>query len=191
MSERKMIRGYLAHLEKYLQPLSPDDRGEVIKEIESHIYDVIDNKEIAGEEADVKAILEGFGPPRELASDYVEHLTLGTPPPAGFGAIQQVKKQVATGVYWGMWAFGYGVAAALFFLGFLNLLFPHAIGIWSENDGNSVIIGWLSNPVLGQDEKIYSGFSITPIALILGYLVAWLSKRILHVLKHQPAGSQQ
>ena len=92
MSERNVIRTYLTSLNRYLAPLSDEEAGEVVREIESHIFDVIDSQEMAGQEADVARILARLGSPRELAAQYVSHVRSGTPPPEGLSAIATVRK---------------------------------------------------------------------------------------------------
>ena len=84
MSGREQISNYLKSFNRYLASLSSKDAAEVIKEIESHIYDVIDQQEMAGKEADIEGILAGLGAPRVLAENYVSHIQQGTPPPKGF-----------------------------------------------------------------------------------------------------------
>lgn len=48
MSGREQISNYLKSFSRYLASLSSEDAAEVIQEIESHIYDVIDQQEMAG-----------------------------------------------------------------------------------------------------------------------------------------------
>lgn len=114
MSERKKIRNYLDNLDRYLSPLSPSESQEVVREIESHIYDVIDDVEVKGEVANVEDILERLGAPRELALQYVGHIQHGAPPPEGFRAISLVKKGLSRTAYWSMMCFGYGCGARLY-----------------------------------------------------------------------------
>ena len=92
MDQRQMINQYLNTLQRYLARLSPAEATEVIQEIESHIFDLIEQHQANGQTADAAAILQGFGEPRQLAAQYVAHLTTGAPPPRGFKAIVQVKK---------------------------------------------------------------------------------------------------
>ena len=91
MEQQQMIHQYLNTLQRYLARLSPAEAKEVIREIESHIFDLIEQREAAGQPVDAQSILQGFGEPRQLAGQYVAHITDGAPPPLGFRAIQRVK----------------------------------------------------------------------------------------------------
>lgn len=51
MSGREQISNYLKSFSRYLASLSSEDAAEVIQEIESHIYDVIDQQEMAGKKS--------------------------------------------------------------------------------------------------------------------------------------------
>ncbi|WP_218309425.1 HAAS signaling domain-containing protein [Alteromonas antoniana] len=189
MSERKQIRNYLNNLSRYLSPLQDIEAQEVVKEIESHIYDVIDDVEVKGGVADVEAILDRFGPPRELAQQYIGHIQQGTPPPEGFKAISIVKKGLSRTVYLGLMCFGYFIGIACIALGFANLLLPGSIGIWSEANGNTVVIGMLDNPVLVQETVgVVQGLWLSPVALILGYLILLMTHKVLKFVRQFSIG---
>src|SRR3990167_9225382 len=91
MEQRDIIHQYLKELERYLARLKKTEAQEVLKEIESHIFDALEQQH-SGQAEDARAILQGFGEPRELAAQYVAHITKGAPPPVGFKAIQKVKQ---------------------------------------------------------------------------------------------------
>jgi uncharacterized membrane protein len=92
MPDRDIIHGYLKSLAKYLSRLENADADDVIREIESHIYDALESHEKEGAENSAEVVLAGFGLPRELAAQYVDHILEGAAPPKGFKAIQRVKK---------------------------------------------------------------------------------------------------
>ena len=190
MSERKNIRTYLLTLNRYLAPLSDDEAREVVKEIESHIYDVIDECEVTGNEPDVDAILARFGPPRTLAEKYVSHIRSGTPPPEGFNAISSIRKGLSVTSFYGLSLFGYGISIALIALGFANLLVPDGIAIWSEANGNSIVIGFLGHPALKHHDAMLQGFWITPATLVIGYLIMRMTHKILRFIKQASVGQR-
>ena len=74
MTDRDTIHAYLKSLSKYLSRLEKADADDVIREIESHIYDALDARGEEGQHASVKDILAGFGAPRDLAAGYVDHI---------------------------------------------------------------------------------------------------------------------
>ncbi len=184
MSDRDIIHTYIKSLSKYLSRLEKRDADDVIREIESHIYDVLESNEEAGTIVPASEILEGFGDPRELAAQYVDHILEGTPPPKGFNAIQSVK----TGVTWGLVLataiFGYSVSVGSIFWGLYKLFLPDEVGIWVTADGNSYIIGG-SNPIPPGAEYEIVGWWLVPIALCLGIAIGYLTKRLVSTLRQQ------
>ncbi|GHF94263.1 HAAS signaling domain-containing protein [Thalassotalea marina] len=182
MSNREVIHQYLKNLSTYLSRLNKEEATEVIKEIESHILDVVEAKEQAGEKVDANAILAGFGSPRELAEQYVAHMLEGTPPPVGFNAIQTVKKGITRGAYYGMFAFGVSVSTLLILVGLAKFFLPDQIGLWSSTHGNSVILAFAADTQPNAEELL--GYWLAPIAVLLGLGVAKLTKSVLRVLKH-------
>jgi uncharacterized membrane protein len=181
MSEQKLIHKYLKNLSKYLSRLDKPDAKEVIREIESHILDAIELQEKSGRQADAQLILDGFGEPRELANQYVEHLLKGMPPPKGFKAIQSVKKGATKTLYYSMGLLGFGVSVFLVMIGFGKLIMPNEIGVWTAANGNSVIITFSEHVFPDSSELL--GYWLSPIAIVIGVGIAHLTKSVLRVLK--------
>jgi hypothetical protein len=181
MSDHDLIHNYFKSLTKYLARLEKTDAEEVIREIESHIYDAMELQEQEGEQSSAQSILDGFGEPRELANRYVEHILKGTPPPSGFRAIQSVKKGMTKSLYYSMGLFGFGIAFGLIIVGLAKFFMPDLVGVWSAAEGNSVIITFSEHTY--QNSKELLGYWFIPIAITLGLGVARLTKRVLRVLK--------
>lgn len=74
MFECNVIRMYLMLLNWYLVLLSDEEVGEVVREIEFYIFDVIDSQEMVGQEVDVIWILVWLGLLRELVVQYVSYV---------------------------------------------------------------------------------------------------------------------
>jgi uncharacterized membrane protein len=181
MDQRQMIHQYLNTLQRYLARLSPAEAAEVIREIESHIYDLIEQHEAQGKTADAAAILQGFGEPRQLAAQYVAHLTTGAPPPRGFKAIVRVKKTVSAALYYSIAVFGFLISFGLLFLAGAKVLTPDAVGVWAMSEGNSLTIAFMSEPFPKEQELL--GMALIPVATVAGLGLMWLTRRILQVLK--------
>lgn len=180
MISRHLIRSYVRELATHLHTLDRADADEVIREIEGHLHEVIDQAEERGEDLDVSALLEGFGPPGRLAAQYIAHVQHGAPPPAGFRVLHRVRMGVTRGLYYSMGVFGYSVAAALFCLLLAKLFLPDAVGVWSVADGNAYVIAWSASPPPG-DELL--GWALLPIALIAALCCAEITRRVLKVLR--------
>jgi len=178
---RAPIRAYLQALAAQLRKLDPAEAEEVLREIESHIHDVVDQAEANGEALDVAALLQGFGSPEALAALYVAHIQTGAPPPAGFRVIQRVKKTVTRGLYYSMAAFGFSIALSLLALALAKLFEPSSVGVWSAAGGNSVAITWSGSPYPEANELL--GYGLVPIALLAALWCAELTRRVLRVLR--------
>ncbi|WP_417621139.1 HAAS signaling domain-containing protein [Parasphingorhabdus sp.] len=181
MSDREMIHDYLKSLMNFLSRLDKEDADDVLREIECHIYDVMEIREENGQMIDAATILEGFGQPRELASQYVDHILKGSPPPRGFKAIQKVKRGATKGLGLATGFFGYILATALIAIGLYKLFDPDAVGFWASESGESVVIGALSEVPAGTRELL--GWWITPVAIGLGIVAAYLTSRLLRIVK--------
>jgi hypothetical protein len=180
MDTQQQIQAYSRDLARYLAPLDPADAAEVIREIESHVLDVLEQQERVGKTVGLEAILAGFGPPRELAARYVAHVLAGTPPPRGFRAIQTVKRGVTRGLYWSMAGFGYGLALFCLGLALVKLLGPASVGMWSVAGGNSVVIAFTGAPHPDAPELL--GHMFAPIGFVLAAGIGLLTRRVLEVL---------
>ncbi len=178
---REHIHIYLKSLQKYLSRLDKQDANEVIKEIESHILDVVDLQTESGQAVDIEIILSGFGPPRELASQYVDHILTGSPPPKGFNAIQQLKRGATRGLWAGMAIFGYTIAAFLGLITLMKVIFPNSLGVWSTSNGNSIVITFSAADFPQSTELL--GWWLAPMSFIACILIFWLTKRVLTALK--------
>lgn len=175
------IRVYMDALASHLGRLEKADADEVIREIDSHIHDVLDQAKARGEPIDVAELLAGFGPPATLAAQYIAHIQTGTPPPAGFRVIQRVKQSVTRGLYYSMAVFGFSIALAFLMLALAKLFDPAAVGVWSAAEGNSATISWAGSPYPVSEELL--GWSLVPIALLAGVWCAELTRRVLRILK--------
>jgi uncharacterized membrane protein len=185
MQNRDIIHQYLTSLSKYLSRLDTTDANEVIKEIESHIYNVIEDREEENLPIIAKDILAGFGEPRELAAQYVDHILEGKPPPKGFRAIQQVKKGATWGLYLGTAVFGYGIALTLFFIALYKPFAPLNVGVWSQGAGRIIILSFGGVPSTPEVTHEILGWWIIPVALVLSFAIAYLTRRLLGILKMQ------
>ena len=181
MIPRHLIREYMRALVSQLGKLEKADAEEVIREIESHIHDVVDQAEARGEDPDVTALLEGFGPPEALAAQYVAHIQQGAPPPVGFRVIQRVKQTVTRGLYYSMGAFGYSIAIAFLLLALTKVFDPSSVGVWSAAGGNSITITWTGSPYTDAEELL--GYGLVPLALLAAAWCAELTRRVLRVLR--------
>ncbi|MBI3284332.1 MAG: hypothetical protein HYZ65_05695 [Burkholderiales bacterium] len=176
-----LISAYMHALAARLGKLEKADAEEVVREIESHIHDVMDQAEARGEQLDVAVLLEGFGSPEALAAQYVAHIQKGAPPPAGFRVIQSVTLTVTRGLYYSMGAFGISIAIAFLLLALAKVVEPSSVGVWSVAGGNAIFITWSGSPHPQAQELL--GYGLVPVALFAAAWCAELTRRVLRVLR--------
>ncbi|MCW8109098.1 hypothetical protein OPS25_11380 [Alteromonas ponticola] len=181
MNYDRQINQYLITLAQYMSRLDTQQANEVIREIESHIYDVIDNAEIEGRPIAIDEVLARFGSPRQLAQQYSDHLLMGTPPPPGFTALRKIKKSVTAGVFYGSGIVGYILGAVLIIIGILKVFMPESVGVWVNDHGQSIILGVVEQAPLSSDELL--GIWLIPVGIATGSLITYLTYRLLSVLK--------
>lgn len=181
MISRQPIRAYVHALNAQLSSLAAGEAEEVVREIECHLYDVVDQAEARGEALDVTAVLAGFGPPEALAAQYVAHIQQGAPPPQGLRVIQRLRQSVTRGLYYSMAAFGFSVAIALLLLAIAKLVDPASVGVWSVAGGNAVSITWSGSPHPQAQELL--GYRLVPVALFGALWCGELTRRVLRALR--------
>ena len=179
MQTNAAVQQYLQQLELYLARLNAQDRNDVLKEIESHLFDVLESQP----DADIHLILQGFGEPRQLAQQYIAHLTTGAPPPKGFKAITQVKRSVTYSLYFSMAVFGGVTAFSLLLTAIAKLFWPEHVGVWSESAGEAITLGIMADPKPAELEVL--GYGLVPVAALTGLAVLWLTRKVLMALKKQ------
>lgn len=181
MTAQHHIHQYLAELNIYLARLSPPEVNEVLREIESHLFDVVEQQMAQGQPIDMQQILSGFGTPRQLAAQYVAHITDGAPPPAGFRVIKAMKKGVSVGLYYAMAVLGASWVLNLLFIAAVKLIHPDLVGAWSDAQGQSINLGFMDVPPVGKTELL--GFSLVPVAIVLALIGGVITRKVLAVLK--------
>lgn len=181
MNYDTQINQYLSTLAKYMSRLDSAQVNEVIREIESHIYDVIDNAETQGSPIEIDEVLARFGSPRQLAQQYSDHLLMGTPPPPGFNALRTVKKGVTASIFFGTALVGYLLGLVLIAIGALKVFLPDSVGVWANDHGQSVVVGIVDHTPVSSQELL--GVWLIPVGIICGVAVLLLTHRLLSVLK--------
>ena len=181
MVSHQPIQTYMKSLAIHLRKLDKADADEVIREIDCHINDVLEQAAARGEKRDVEAVLEGLGPPDALAAQSVAHIQVGAPPPAGFRVIQRVRRTVTSGLYYTMGAAGFASATALLMLALAKVMAPSSIGAWSTGKGHSITLTWSGSPDPGSEELL--GYGLVPIALLAALFCAELTRRVLQALQ--------
>jgi hypothetical protein len=174
------IQDYLQSLARQLARLGKADADEVLREIESHLDEAIAARRAAGESVDAAQILAGFGPPQQLAQQYIAHLLQGSPPPPGFRALQRIRQQVGNGLYWATALTGYGCGLALLLLAVAKAIAASGLGLWANDSGQVVVLGIVDPPPAAMRELL--GWWLLPLAAGLGAAVLLLTRRLLAVL---------
>ena len=80
----KILNDYLEKIERYLKPLPISERVDIVKEIQSEIFELQSNGKNA------KEIMERLGNPKELAKAYLGDLIAKDTSLVGIGFLQSV-----------------------------------------------------------------------------------------------------
>lgn len=177
MTQVAEIHAYLSQLRLYLARLQPREADEVIQEIESHLFDVLEQQP----QADVAALLAGFGEPRALAAQYIAHIEQGAPPPAGFKVIRRVQQGVSWTLYWSMAVLGGCWCGLWLLILVLKLAQPDLVGAWANTGNESFHLGYLDAPPASEAELF--GYWLLPIAAGMALAGGWITRQVLRVLK--------
>ena len=116
-----------------------------------------------------------------MADRYVAHVLQGSPPPAGFRAIQRVRKQATQGLYWATAVSGYGIGLASILVAISKPLAPSTLGLWANESGSVAVLGMFQQSPPGMREVL--GWWIVPIAAGLAITAFYLTRRLLAALK--------
>ncbi|RTE85499.1 MULTISPECIES: hypothetical protein [Gammaproteobacteria] len=181
MLERDLIHTYLKSLAKYLSRLSKPEADEVIREIESHIYDAVELAQEQNGSADIEEILARLGSPRELAAQYTDHILEGRPLPQGFRSMQRIKRGASKGLMVSMAIMGFGFSLVLALIGAAKFIFPDQVGAWSAAQGNSVIIGFTDSVSPSSTEVL--GWWFIPVAWLIAAASFYITRKVLAVMK--------
>lgn len=179
MARSELIYNYLSDLEVYLSRVSEVQAKEVVKEIESHIFDSLPLQPEPEDEA-IRIILGRLGTPRELAAGYIEHLTDGAEPPKGLKRLARVKKQVGWSMYLLICFMGYLTGSLSLAIAIIKLVNPTSFNVWIAEHGDSII---LSTSQANLESQHISVFMLIPIAVSIGVATIYLTFRISRVLK--------
>lgn len=179
MARSELIHNYLAELQIYLSRINQLQAQDVVQEIESHIYDTLAMQQGA-EDSAVEAILARLGTARELASGYIEHITIGVAPPKGLKPLSRIRKGISKSLYSLICILGYGSGAALLLVALLKLLLPSDFGVWVAEHGNSVVIAFSQlEPQASEIPALW----LIPVAALGGTGLLYLTHQITRILK--------
>lgn len=179
MARSELIHNYLAELQIYLSRVSEMQAQEVVQEIESHIYDALAMQQESKADS-VEAILGRLGTARELAAGYIDHLTIGMPPPKGLKPLSRVKKGISKSLYYLICILGYGCGTALLLVALLKLLLPSGFGVWIAEHGNSVVLAFSQlEPQANEIPALW----LIPVVALTGAGLLYLTRQIARILK--------
>jgi uncharacterized membrane protein len=195
-SGESRVRGYLFVFERSLRTFLPRDvASDAVREVESHIRDVVAQSDGAPNERDaVERILDELGPPLRVAQAYSLELVMDEA--ATTGRVAAVLRSLFQVAATGARAFaatlalfvGYTTGAALMAVAMLKLVFPANVGLWTRGGIPRSFGAQFPRP---EGLDLAGGYWIIPIALLIGIgiLVAthvaarrWLGWARLHVL---------
>jgi uncharacterized membrane protein len=178
---------YLRRLRLGLSSLSPEERGDIVQEIRSHMGERL----AAGK----SNLLEGFDEPEAYASKFVANYALGGA--LSRGTSLTLGRALLTGASSGLFTL-FIVApllaleflgACLVLLGFLKPVFPARIGAFYSADGAFVALGAYGGDVAQLREAL--GWWSVPLFFIPGILMIFVCNRALRALARRKLKNSQ
>lgn len=140
--EPEAVTRYLRHLTRLLRPLPAEDRADIVAEIRSHLL-------LRAQAIGAEAAIAELGPPERCAQSFIEELRLqaafadGTP-----GASMSALSSAAGRSLVGAGSFCLAAFCFLIAIGFaalipLELMYPEAVGVWKNAQGDFVAYGFV------------------------------------------------
>ncbi|MCL1077881.1 hypothetical protein D5R81_17935 [Parashewanella spongiae] len=178
MARNELIHTYLSELEIYLSRINKVQAQEIVKEIESHIYDSLMMEEDNHDTTEV--VLGRLGTPQELASVYIEHINIGVAPPKGLKPMTKITMEMSKSFYYLIFVLGGSLGLSLIATALAKLIVPSKFGVWIAEHGNSIIVSFSNN---SYHSKEIPAIWLVPISLLAGLVTLYLTKRLTQLLK--------
>ena len=178
MARNELIHTYLSELEMYLSRVSQVQAQEIVKEIESHIYDSI----MIGSDENhtTESVLNRLGAPKELASGYIEHINIGVAPPKGLKPISKITIGISKSFYCLIFILGVSLGLTFIATALAKLIVPSKFGVWITEHGNSIIVSFSQNSYHSNE---IPAVWLVPISLLFGLVILYITKRLTQLIK--------
>ncbi len=162
------MKEYLCDVEKYLKPLSAEDRLDIIKEIESSAVELQKDKNLSFSE-----LLERLGTPKELARAYLGNM-IANDEEKGLGKICQLVAFYTVTSLAGMFIIPFtSIASVTFFACAIILPFAGIIK-W----GGSLLGYDIANIMVQFGTFIATPFQVFVVSIVLA-VISWILGKVL------------
>jgi len=165
----KELKTYLNRLGWALKPLPPEERQDIVRELETHFEERL--QEEPG--LSFSQLTEPFGRPEEYARQFLQdyHITRAIAGGNGFLMLAQALRMLNLGLkaFMGGLAFLtlYGLAFSMFAVAIMKFILPAQVGLFTHPDMPLFFYGIRAgDPLPGLHEHL--GYWIVPLSLVLG-----------------------
>ncbi len=179
MARNELIHSYLSELEMYLSRVNKIQAQEIVKEIESHIYDSLIMESDESHDT-TEVVLGRLGTPKELASGYIEHINIGVAPPKGLKPMTKITMGMSKSFYYLIFVLGGSLGLTFIATALAKLIAPPKFGVWIAEHGNSIIVSFSNNSYHSNEVP---AIWLVPISLLSGLVILYLTKRLTQLLK--------
>lgn len=170
MTHQQQIDDYLSALRTALGPITLDEREEIVREIQAHIRDSMEQPD-----ADPTTVLKRMGPASELAAQYRDGLLIRRAS-RSFSPLLLLRATVrlATKGIFGFLVFlcamiGYAIGGGLVVTAFAKCIIPQNTGLWMV--GGRICNSGVLFPAPQPPAHEILGWWYIPVAFVLGCLV--------------------
>lgn len=180
----KLYQAYISQLRKKLNPLIPEDRIDIIREIDSHIYEALTqrNDGLSNEKEILENILKNLGSPDSLIKTLIaeKKLTSATQKYNIIEILKAIFLIFKTGGQYILVCVGYLLVLGFGIVLIAKILYPDKTGLFVEN-GDIVGIGYFNR--VNESAVDLLGYWIIPIMILLivifYYLVTFLLRKAI------------
>lgn len=174
MTDERQIDEYLSTLRNYLGPMTLDEREEIVREIQAHIRDAVEE---CGNDA--ATVLQRLGSPEDLAAQYRDGLLVRRAS-RSFSPVLLLRAslRVASKGIFGLLVFfcglfGYAFGGGLILTAVAKCILPRNTGVWVTG-GHLSNSGVLFPPPQAPAHEIL-GWWYIPVALAIGCVLVVLT----------------
>lgn len=180
-----IYQDYMNRVKKAIKPLRKEDREDILMEINSNIYEYINEHPTENEIDSLKEILERLGKPEVMLSSVIADKKMKQAV-RSFNPIHVIKAlalNVSNGISYILFIVLYLFLFCFLILAVAKIIFPENTGFFT--DGDSYLFGLMATDSIENSRELLGGWFI-PVVLIISviiYLIITLLLKLKYKLK--------
>ncbi len=186
-STNEIYLDYIRRVERMTKTLSEKDRQDILMELNSHIYEHMQQNTITDEVENMLAILKRLGAPEDTLVSLIadKKLSQATKTFNPLHIIKALSLNISNGFVYILFSLSYLFLFIFIFLVFAKLLYPDNTGLFIGE--NKINFGFISNLTANSFTEVLGNWYI-PVILLAGmiiYLFITILLKLKYRLKHK------